>query len=69
LTEHGSDVGSALDAFARRRYPYGHAIVERARRLGAYMQAQVLTAEERAAAERFRTPLAVVTETAISPTA
>ncbi|MEN3364976.1 MAG: hypothetical protein V7606_2250, partial [Burkholderiales bacterium] len=34
---------------------------------GAYMQAQLLTAEERAMAERYRTAEAVMKETAVSP--
>jgi hypothetical protein len=41
--------------------------VEHARRLGAYMQSQRRTPEERAAAERFRTPEAVMRETAVAP--
>ena len=37
-----------------------------ARHLGAYMQAQIRTAAERAMAERYRTPEAVMRETASS---
>ena len=38
----------------------------RARQLGAYMQAQISTEEERRMAETFRTPEAVMKETAVS---
>ena len=39
-------------------------MIRRARQLGAYMQAQILNAEERAMAERHRQPEAVMAETA-----
>ena len=39
--------------------------MQRARHLGAYMQAQLRTEEERAAADRHRTPAAVMAETAL----
>jgi hypothetical protein len=42
----------------------GAAVIARARHLGAYMQAQIKTADERAMAERYRTPEAVMRETA-----
>ena len=45
--------------------PYGHAVISHARHLGAYMQAQLKSAEEREMAERYRTPEAVMRETAV----
>jgi len=65
LTRHGSDVDAALRAYDAERVPYGHAVVNHARHLGAYMQAQQKSAEERAMAERYRTPEAVMRETAV----
>ena len=63
LSRHdGLDV--ALAAFEAERLPIGHRIVDQARRLGSYMQAQILTAEDQAAAERHRSPEAVMVETA-----
>ena len=41
-------------------------VLRSARHLGAYMQAQLHTAAEREAAERYRTPEAVMRETASS---
>ncbi|HXV08304.1 MAG TPA: FAD-dependent oxidoreductase, partial [Burkholderiales bacterium] len=62
---HGArDVASALRDYERARRGYGARVVARARHLGAYMQAQVRTAAERAMAERYRTPQAVLRETA-----
>jgi 2-polyprenyl-6-methoxyphenol hydroxylase-like FAD-dependent oxidoreductase len=62
---HGArDVTSALRDYERARSGYGAKVVARARHLGAYMQAQVRTAAERAMAERYRTPQAVLRETA-----
>ncbi len=63
LANHG-DIAAALDAFDAQRRPVGERIVTRARELGAYMQAQVRTEEERRAAERHRSPDAVMRETA-----
>lgn len=66
LEAHPADVPAALAAFERARLPYGAAVIRRARHLGAYMQAQLLTEEERAMAERHRSPEAVMTETAVA---
>ena len=55
---------AALQAYNSRRQPAGAALVQRARDLGAYMQAQRRSAAERAAAALHRTPEAVMTETA-----
>lgn len=66
MQAHGGDVPVALAAFERERQPYGAAVIRRARHLGAYMQAQILTEEERAMAERHRSPEAVMAETAVA---
>lgn len=66
LEAHGDDIAGGLAAFEAERLPYGRAVIKRARDLGAYMQAQLLTPEERALAERHRKPEAVMTETAVS---
>ena len=59
------DMANALQLFDRLRRPHAAAIVTRARELGAYMQAQVLSAHERELAEEHRKPEAVITETAV----
>jgi 2-polyprenyl-6-methoxyphenol hydroxylase-like FAD-dependent oxidoreductase len=58
------DVSSALRRFEAARLPIGHRIIERARHLGAYLQAEQ-TAEERARSERHGIPEAVLKETAV----
>lgn len=65
LSEH-STVETALDAYSTERVQFGHAIVEHARHLGAYMQAQLKSDQDREMAERYRTPEAVMRETAVS---
>lgn len=62
------DVDAALRTFDARRRPYGAMVVDRSRALGAYMQAQRLSGEERERAERHRQPEAVMAETAVAPT-
>ncbi|GAC1341065.1 MAG: FAD binding domain-containing protein [Acetobacteraceae bacterium] len=62
LAEAGPEAG--LAAYDARRRPACAAVVQRARDLGAYMQAQRHSAAERAAAARHRTPAAVLAETA-----
>jgi 2-polyprenyl-6-methoxyphenol hydroxylase-like FAD-dependent oxidoreductase len=57
-------VEDALRAFDAERLPVGQKILERARRLGAYMQASRATDAERKSAEAYRTPEAVIRETA-----
>jgi 2-polyprenyl-6-methoxyphenol hydroxylase-like FAD-dependent oxidoreductase len=59
-----ADIAEALRRFETERLPIGHKIIARARHLGAYMQAQRRTPEEREAAERHRSPEAVIVETA-----
>jgi len=65
LSGHES-VGAALEAYSAERVQVGQAIVEHARHLGAYMQAQLKSEQDREMAERYRTPEAVMRETAVS---
>jgi 2-polyprenyl-6-methoxyphenol hydroxylase-like FAD-dependent oxidoreductase len=60
----GDDVEAALRRFEAERLPVGNRIIERARHLGAYLQA-TQTAEERARSERHSIPKAVLAETAM----
>jgi 2-polyprenyl-6-methoxyphenol hydroxylase-like FAD-dependent oxidoreductase len=60
-----SDLQAALDRYQAERWPAGRRLVRRGRHLGAYMQAQLSTEEERQAASRHRTPEAVMAETAL----
>jgi 2-polyprenyl-6-methoxyphenol hydroxylase-like FAD-dependent oxidoreductase len=62
--ENEAHLDDALNLFEVRRLAIGRSIVARARHLGAYMQAQIDTAEEKRAAERHRSPQAVMAETA-----
>jgi 2-polyprenyl-6-methoxyphenol hydroxylase-like FAD-dependent oxidoreductase len=57
-------VDAALQQFEAARLPVGQSIIERARHLGAYLQA-TQTDEERARSERHGIPQAVLTETAV----
>src|SRR5262249_38150752 len=50
------DVAAALRAFEAKRLPVGKRIIERARHLGAYLQALKATEEERAHSERYSIP-------------
>ena len=61
----GGGVAAALGRFEAERLPAGQRIIRRARQLGAYLQAQCDTAEERLAADRHHTPAAVMAETAL----
>lgn len=63
---NGREVHEGLQHFNRIRHPINLYIVEHARKLGAYMQAQVSSEAERKAAEEFRSPGVVLTETASS---
>jgi 2-polyprenyl-6-methoxyphenol hydroxylase-like FAD-dependent oxidoreductase len=58
------DVVPALLCFEAARLPVGQRIIERARHLGAYLQA-TQTAEERARSQRHSIPEAVLAETAV----
>jgi 2-polyprenyl-6-methoxyphenol hydroxylase-like FAD-dependent oxidoreductase len=65
IDRHAYGIHVALRDFEKTRLRYGAAIVERARQLGAYMEAQVKTPTERALAEMHRTAEAVMAETAV----
>jgi 2-polyprenyl-6-methoxyphenol hydroxylase-like FAD-dependent oxidoreductase len=60
----GAEVEPALRRFEADRLPVGRRIIERARHLGAYLQA-MQTAEERARSQRHSIPEAVLAETAV----
>ncbi|WP_321960574.1 FAD binding domain-containing protein [Paraburkholderia sp. J7] len=62
------NIDQALAEYERQRLQFGCAIVEHARHLGAYMQAQMKSPFEREMAEKYRTPEAVMRETAVAPT-
>lgn len=61
------DLPTALRNYERERLAFGKFIVGHARDLGRYMQAQLRTEEEREMAERYRTPEAIMRETAVAP--
>ena len=60
-------IPDALKAYEDKRVAFGRSIVGHARALGAYMQAQLRTPQERAMAEKYRTVEAVMRETAVPP--
>jgi 2-polyprenyl-6-methoxyphenol hydroxylase-like FAD-dependent oxidoreductase len=60
----GDGVAAALRRFEAERLPEGNKIIERARHLGAYLQA-TQSAEERARSVRHSIPEAVLAETAV----
>ena len=60
----GGDVAAGLRQFEAERLPAGNRIIERARHLGAYLQA-TQTAEERSRSARHSIPEAVLAETAM----
>jgi 2-polyprenyl-6-methoxyphenol hydroxylase-like FAD-dependent oxidoreductase len=64
LSTEAVGIAQALAAFDAARRPIDTKVVTHARALGAYMQAQILTETERKAAERHRSPTAVMAETA-----
>jgi len=61
----GTDIETSLREYERTRIRIGQRIVERARHLGAYMQSNLRTSEEKALADRFRSPESVMQETAV----
>ncbi|QDO97582.1 FAD-dependent oxidoreductase [Ferrovibrio terrae] len=67
LAQLPDDPVQALKTYDSQRQPIGRFLVGHARSLGAYMQAQILTSEERQMAERYRSVEAVMRETAVSP--
>jgi len=62
--DSNDDIASALRRFEAARLPDNRKIIERARHLGAYLQA-TQTAEERARSARHSIPQAVLAETAM----
>ncbi|ABB08556.1 FAD binding domain-containing protein [Burkholderia lata] len=62
-----TDTLDALSEYSQIRTQFGIAIVQHARHLGAYMQAQLKNDTEREMAERYRTPEVVMRETAVPP--
>jgi 2-polyprenyl-6-methoxyphenol hydroxylase-like FAD-dependent oxidoreductase len=58
------DIAPALARFEAERLPVGRRVIERARHLGAYLQA-TQTAAERAHADRYSNAQAVINETAL----
>jgi 2-polyprenyl-6-methoxyphenol hydroxylase-like FAD-dependent oxidoreductase len=60
-----ADVAAALRRFEAKRLPVGQRIIQRARHLGAYLQALKQTEEERAHSARYSIPEAVLAETAV----
>lgn len=67
LMQQPGDPVAALKAYEKQRLPIGRFLVEHGRSLGAYMQAQISTAQERQMAERYRSVEAVMRETAVAP--
>jgi len=61
------EIDAALAQYNQLRTSYGASIVKHAQHLGAYMQAQIETGEEQEMAEKYRTPEAVMRETAVPP--
>ncbi len=64
MLQESTDVAAALRHFEAERLPVGRRIIERARHLGAYLQAQ-RSAAERSYSERHGIPQAVMAETAV----
>ena len=60
-----ADVEPALRLYEAERIGVGRRIIERARHLGAYLQAELRTVQERGYAARHRTVEAVMAETAV----
>ncbi|MGP0094776.1 MAG: FAD-dependent monooxygenase [Xanthobacteraceae bacterium] len=58
-------VEDGLKQFEAVQLPIGRRIIERARHLGAYLQAQQISDEERARSKRHNVPEAVLAETAV----
>jgi 2-polyprenyl-6-methoxyphenol hydroxylase-like FAD-dependent oxidoreductase len=61
---HNNDIEAALKAFESARLPDNRRIIERARHLGAYLQA-TRTGAEQAQAGQYSTDAAVIAETAM----
>lgn len=61
---NASTIEAALEKYEAERLLAGRQIVAHARSLGAYMQAQLRSEQERKMAERYRTPESIMAETA-----
>jgi len=61
-----SSIPAALARFEAARMVEGRRAVEVSRQLGAYMQAQTKTDDERVQAEKYRTPHAIIRHTAVA---
>ena len=61
---NASTIETALEKYEAERLLAGRQIVAHARSLGAYMQAQLRSEQERKMAERYRTPESIMAETA-----
>jgi len=59
-------IPDALAQFEAARMAAGRRAVEVSRQLGAYMQAQTKTDDERVQAEKYRTPHAIIRHTAVA---
>ena len=64
VLDQTADIPAAMAQFNARRCATNTHVVNHARALGAYMQAQILSPDERRNAERHRSPEAVMRETA-----
>lgn len=62
-----TSVDDALSDYESKRLSFGYSIINHARHLGAYMQSQLKNELERKMAEKYRTPEAVMKETAVPP--
>jgi 2-polyprenyl-6-methoxyphenol hydroxylase-like FAD-dependent oxidoreductase len=65
LAASGNDVVKALRIYEGKRVPFGTGVVKHDRHLGAFYQTARNTPEERAAAETYRDPVAVIRDTAV----
>ncbi len=65
LSANDGDVRRALLDYEAARVPFGMGVVQHARHLGAFYQAEQRTPAERESAERYRDPFAVIRDTAI----
>ena len=63
--ERCGDVVHGVEQFEAVRIEVGRRVIERARHLGAYLQAELRTSQERDFAARHRTVEAVMAETAV----
>jgi 2-polyprenyl-6-methoxyphenol hydroxylase-like FAD-dependent oxidoreductase len=62
ITAAGGDLDAALERYDRARRPFGTRIVARARKLGAYIEAQLKPPADRTEAERQPPPEVLMRE-------